>query len=368
MLNSPDENTRYSYKLDDLLNKTAELEGSDLYLAAEAKPSVLVHGVLHEVGEEFLTPGTMMELARQATSDSQMAEFQQQLEINIARKVGPWRFRINLYFQRGTAAMVARLIKPNILSVEQLGMPLVLNDIVLHERGIVLVTGATGSGKSTTLAAMIDHRNQNSTGHIVTIEDPIEFVHDHKKCIVSQREVGIDTKSFDEALKSALRQAPKVILIGEIRDAETAKFAIHASDTGHLVLATLHTNSANQTLERILNLFPIEQERQILMQMALNLRAIICQRLVPKVDGGRVAAVEIMLNSPRIQDLIMQGNVQELKTTMAKGQREGMQTFDMALLDLTQKGLVAEETALKFADSANDLKLRLRGFGGSGFA
>lgn len=358
----------YSYKLDDLLNKTAELEASDLYLAAEAKPSVLVQGVLQEIGQVFLTPGTMLELVRQATTEAQLAEFGEKLEVNVAKKVGPWRFRVNIYNQRGTAALVARLIRPNILTVEQLGLPTVLNTLVLSERGIILVTGATGSGKSTTLAAMIDHRNQNSTGHIVTIEDPIEFVHEHKRCIVSQREVGIDTHSYEEALKSALRQAPKVILIGEIRDAETAKFAIHASDTGHLVLATLHTNSANQTLERLLNLFSVEQERQVLMQLGLNLRAIICQRLVPKEDGQRVAAVEILINTPRIQDLIMQGNVQELKTTMAKGQREGMQTFDLALLELVQRGAVTEETAFKFADSANDLKLRLRGFGGSGFA
>ncbi len=355
-----------NYDLDLLLRHLAELEGSDLYLAAEALPSVLVNGKLQQIGTTPLTPHDMEALCRQAVTDKQHEEFQEKLEINVAYKVDEWRFRINLYHQRSTKALVARLIKPNILSVSQLGLPEVLNDVVMNERGIVLVTGATGSGKSTSLAAMIDHRNRNSSGHIVTIEDPVEFVHDHKGCIVSQREVGIDTATFDEALKSALRQAPKVILIGEIRDAETAKFAIHASDTGHLVLATLHTNSANQTLERILNLFPIEMERQILMQLAMNLRAIICQRLVPKADGGRAAAVEILLNSPRVQELIMQGAVQELKTAMMKSAREGMQTFDMALLDLMQTKQITEEVGLKFADSANDLKLRMRGIGGSG--
>lgn len=355
-----------NYDLEVLLRHLAELEGSDLYLAAEAMPSVLVNGTLQQIGTNPLTPEDMEGLCRQAVTDKQHEEFLEKLEINVAYKVDDWRFRINLYHQRSTKALVARLIKPNILSVAQLGLPPVLNDVVMNERGIVLVTGATGSGKSTTLAAMIDHRNQNSSGHIVTIEDPVEFVHDHKGCIVSQREVGIDTATFDEALKSALRQAPKVILIGEIRDAETAKFAIHASDTGHLVLATLHTNSANQTLERILNLFPIEMERQILMQLAMNLRAIICQRLVPKADGGRAAAVEILLNSPRVQELIMQGAVQDLKTAMMKGAREGMQTFDMALLDLMQTKQITEEMGFKFADSANDLKLRMRGIGGSG--
>lgn len=345
----------------------AELEGSDLYLAAEAFPSVLVSGALQQISSDPLTPENMESLCRQALNDSQWQEFNSHLEVNVAYKIDEWRFRINLYHQRSTKALVARLIKPNVMSVAQLGLPPVLNDVVMHERGIVLVTGATGSGKSTTLAAMIDHRNRNSSGHIVTIEDPIEFVHDHKGCIVSQREVGIDTVTFDEALKSALRQAPKVILIGEIRDAETAKFAIHASDTGHLVLATLHTNSANQTIERLINLFPIEQERQVLMQIAMNLRAIICQRLVPKPDGGRAAAVEIMLNSPRVQDLISQGAVQELKTTMMKSAREGMQTFDMALHALVQENQITEELALKFADSANDLKLRLKGIGGSGY-
>lgn len=353
------------YDLDELLRQVADRDGSDLYLAVDAKPSVAVDGELVEVGPHVIFPAAMERMAHQATTDAQYAELLSKMEINLAYKVDHWRYRINLYHQRSTLALVARLIRPNILTVGQLGLPEILNQVVMHERGIILVTGATGSGKSTTLAAMIDYRNTNSTGHIVTIEDPVEFVHEHKGCIVSQREVGIDTISFDEALKSALRQAPKVILIGEIRDAATAKFAIHAADTGHLVLATLHTNSANQTLERIVNLFPPEQEKQTLMQLGMNLRGIICQRLVPSVTGGRAAAVEILINTPRAQDLIMQGNVQELKNVMAKGGRDGMQSFDVALHQLVQEKKIEEETALKFADSANDLKLRLRGIGGS---
>ena len=357
-----------AYKLEDLLIAVADLDGSDLYLSVDACPSVSVHGSLKKIGEEILTPGMMNTLVRQAMSEAQYREFTEHLEINLAHKAGSYRYRLNIYHQRGMPALVARLIRTTILNVTELQLPPVLNEVVMNERGIVLLTGATGSGKSTTLAAMIDYRNLNGSGHIVTVEDPIEFMHEHKNCLISQREVGIDTLSFEEALKSALRQAPKVILIGEIRDAETARFALHASDTGHLVLSTLHTNNANQTLERLINLFPVEQERQILMQLGMNLRAIISQRLIPKKNGGRAVAVEILLNSARVSELIMQGNVQELKTTMAKSTREGMQTFDQALHILVQKDQIDEETALRFADSPNDLKLRMKGIGGSGFA
>jgi twitching motility protein PilU len=360
--------TGSGYNLEILLQSLAEREGSDLYLAVDAYPMVAVHGELQEIGTDLLTPDQMQSLAKQAMNETQWQEFLKALEINLAYSTGGFRYRLNVYHQRSTMAMVARLIRPNIATISQLGLPGVLDEIMLSERGIILITGATGSGKSTTLAAMIDYRNRNTTGHIVTIEDPVEFIHEHKRCIISQREVGIDTLSFHEALKSALRQAPKVILIGEIRDAETARFAIHASDTGHLVLATLHTNSANQTIERLLNMFPIEMERQVLMQLSMNLRGIISQRLVPRIDGGRIAAVEILLNTSRVEDLILQGSVQELKSVMAKGNREGMQTFDQALHMLVQQKIIAEEVALKFADSANDLKLRIRGIGGSGFA
>lgn len=353
------------YKIDSLLRHLGELEGSDLYLAAEAFPAIAVNGELREVGSVALTQMHMMSIVQSILTPHQLDELTKNLEINVAFRVDTWRYRINVYQQRGTWALVARLIRPNILSVSELGLPEQINQVVMHERGIVLITGATGSGKSTTLAGMIDYRNQNSTGHIVTIEDPIEFVHDHKRCIISQREVGIDTHSFNDALKSALRQAPKVILIGEIRDAETARFAMHASDTGHLVLATLHTNSANQTIERLINLFPPEQERQVLLQLSLNLRAIICQRLLPALGiEGRVPAVEIMLNSPRIQELIQSGNIPELKTVMAKSNREGMQTFDQSIYTLVQAKKIDAETAYQFADSSNDLKLRIRGFGG----
>lgn len=350
------------YRLNDLLQKMVDLEGTDLYVASDARPLASVHGKLVDLGDDYLGPDDSRDLASAAMSAAQASELEKHLELNLAYKCPAGRFRFNIYFQRGTVALVARHIRTDIPSSAELGLPDSLNRIVMAERGIVLVTGATGSGKSTTLAALIDYRNANSSGHIVTIEDPIEFVHEHKSCIISQREVGIDTQNFHEALKSALRQAPKVILIGEIRDSETAAFAMHAADTGHLVLATLHTNSANQTIERIVNLFPPEQERPILLQLSLNLRAIICQRLVPKVGGGRAAAIEVLLNTSRVQELIQQGAIQELKTAMNKGGSEGMQTFDMALMNLVKSGAIDEETALKFADSANDLKLRLRGF------
>jgi twitching motility protein PilU len=357
-----------SYNLDDLLAEMIRKEASDLYIAAEAYPVIAVSGELQPVGEDRLTPADSLALARQAMSEEQYADLREKLEINLGYKAHAHRFRLNIYHQQGTVALVARLIRQNILSFENLGLPEILSRLVMHERGIILVTGATGSGKSTTLATMIDHRNRNSTGHIVTVEDPIEFTHDHKGCIVSQREVGIDTESFHEALKSALRQAPKVILIGEIRDTETATFALHAAETGHLVLSTLHTNNANQTLERLINFFPPEQSRQLLFQLSLNLRGIVSQRLVPKAGGGRAVVVEVLVNTPRVQELVEQGNVSEIKAAMNKGGGDGMQTFDSHLYQLVKAGAVTEEMAMQYAESANDLKLRLRGFGGSGFA
>jgi len=344
-----------------------DADAADLYLAAEARPMIGVRGRLEPAGSETLTPDDTAALARQVLPPERWDEFRQKLELNFGCKRLGHRFRFNVYFQRGTVALVARLIRQEIRSFAELGLPAVLGDLVMAPRGIILVTGATGTGKSTTLAAMIDHRNRHGSGHIVTIEDPIEFTHEHKGCIVSQREVGIDTSSFHEALRSALRQAPQVILIGEIRDSETAMFAIHASETGHLVLSTLHTNNANQTLERLLNLFPPGQARLLLTQLALNLRAIVSQRLVPDTRGALSVAVELLINTPRVQELIMENNVGEIKSVMAKSQREGMQTFDMHLYELVRAGTVTEEIALRFADSANDLKLRLRGIGGSGF-
>ncbi|GIX43667.1 MAG: twitching motility protein PilT [Candidatus Sumerlaea sp.] len=353
-----------TYQLEALLAEVVRHDASDLYLTAEAKPMIAVHGQLTAIGELPLTPEDTVRLAQEAMTPEQWDEFRHRRDLNFAIKVAGHRFRFNAYYQRSTVAMVARLIRQEIRSFEELGLPQVLADLVMSPRGIILVTGATGTGKSTTLATMIDWRNRNSSGHIVTIEDPIEFTHEHKGCVVSQREVGIDTESFHEALRSALRQAPQVILIGEIRDTETAMFALHASETGHLVLSTLHTNNANQTLERLLNLFPKELERQLLTQLSLNLRAIVSQRLVPRIGGGRVVVVEILLTTPRVQELIAQGDVEELKGVMAKSAKDGMQTFDMHLYELVKAGIVEEEVALRYADSANDLKLRLRGIGG----
>jgi twitching motility protein PilU len=352
------------YSIEVFLAKMIEHDASDLYITADAKPMLGVLGSLVPAGEEVLTPEDTSRLAQEILPHDRWKEFQKKLEINFGCKRLGHRFRFNIYFQRGTVAMVARLIRQEIRSFEELGLPPILGQLVMAPRGIILVTGATGTGKSTTLAAMIDYRNRHGSGHIVTIEDPIEFAHEHKGCIVSQREVGIDTASFHEALRSALRQAPQVILIGEIRDPETAMFCVQASETGHLVLSTLHTNNANQTLERLLNLFPAELERQLLTQLSLNLRAIISQRLVPNTSGGRTVVVELLINTPRVQELIMQGEVAELKSVMTKSQREGMQTFDMHLYDLVQAGTITEEIALQYADSANDLKLRLRGIGG----
>lgn len=354
--------------LDELLATMVELEASDLYLTAECKPTCAVQGKMQAIREEFLTPEDTALLAKEAMSEPQHELFQRNLELNFSYKMGGTRFRMNAYYQRNQVAMVIRLIRQNILSFDKLGLPPVLKELVMSERGIILITGATGSGKSTTMATMIDYRNEHASDHIVTIEDPIEFTHEHKNCIISQREVGIDTLSFQEALKSALRQAPKVILIGEIRDMETAQFALHASDTGHLILGTLHTNSANQTLERVINMFPQEYERQLLLQLSLNLRAIICQRLVPTISGTRTAAVEVLINTPHVQELIRQDNVEELKNVMNKGANEGMQTFDCALHELVKNKTIDESVALHYADSPNDLKLRIRGFSGSGFA
>ena len=270
------------------------------------------------------------------------------------------RFRVNIFLQRGHVGLVLRQIKIQIKTIDEMGLPQTLKEIVMSKRGLVLVVGATGSGKSTTLAAMIDHRNANQQGHIITIEDPIEFIHPHKKSVVTQREVGFDTNSFFNALKNTLRQAPDVILIGEIRDTETMEDAIAFAETGHLALGTLHANNANQALERILNFFPIERHGQIYMQLSLNLRAIVSQRLIPSVDGRRVAAIEILLDTPRVKDLIQKGEIGLLKETMAAGYQEGMQTFDQHIHDLYVAGRIDYDNALAHADSPNDLRLRIK--------
>jgi len=347
----------------DLLLEMVKMGSSDLFVTADAVPKALVYGKLNDLGTEVLTSQQSRDLAKEICTDEQWKEFEATHDLNLAYKIDDQRWRLNIYMQRGNVALVARVIRTAIPSLNELHLPAVFSELVMMKRGILFVTGATGSGKSTTLAALIDYRNINSSGHIVTVEDPIEFVHEHKGCLISQREIGIDTLSFDEAMKSVLRQAPNVILLGEIRDVETAKFALHASDTGHLILCTLHTNNANQTIERLVNLFPPEQSNALLYQLSNNLVGVISQRLIPTIDGKRVAAIEILVNTARIKELILNNKLDELKSTMAKGNTIGMQTFDQALYQLTKDGIIAEDTAIKFADSSNDLKLKLRGIG-----
>lgn len=345
----------------ELLSEMVIRNASDLYLTADSPPVFRVEGFNQPYGSPPLTPKDVELLANSLMSERQRAQFEEKLEMNLAiasERLG--RFRINVYRQRGVVGVVIRQIKTRIPTLDELGLPPVLKDIAMSRRGLVLVTGATGSGKSTTLAAMIDYRNENSTGHILTIEDPIEFIHSHKKCIVSQREVGFDTVSFNEALRNTLRQAPDVILIGEVRDAETMEAAITFSETGHLCLATLHSNNANQAIERVMNFFPASRHPEIFLQLSLNLRGIISQRLVPGVDGKRVAALEILIDTPYVKELIKRGEVDKLKEAMENSTQEGGQTFDQALFDLYAQGRISEEQALANADSANNLRIRIK--------
>ncbi len=345
----------------ELLSEMVIRNASDLYLTADSPPVFRVEGFNQPYGSAPLTPKDVELLANSLMSERQRAQFEEKLEMNLAiasERLG--RFRINVYRQRGVVGVVIRQIKTRIPTLDELGLPPVLKDIAMSRRGLVLVTGATGSGKSTTLAAMIDYRNENSTGHILTIEDPIEFIHSHKKCIVSQREVGFDTVSFNEALRNTLRQAPDVILIGEVRDAETMEAAITFSETGHLCLATLHSNNANQAIERVMNFFPASRHPEIFLQLSLNLRGIISQRLVPGVDGKRVAALEILIDTPYVKELIKRGEVDKLKEAMENSTQEGGQTFDQALFDLYAQGRISEEQALANADSANNLRIRIK--------
>jgi twitching motility protein PilU len=294
-------------------------------------------------------------------SEAQLREYGENLELNMAMSLpGVSRFRVNVFRQRGSAGMVIRRVKAEVSSLAELGLPDILKEISMSKRGLVLVVGATGSGKSTTLAAMVDHRNDTESGHIITIEDPIEFVHRHKKSIVTQREVGFDTHSFQAALKNTLRQAPDVILIGEIRDTETMEAAVTFAETGHLCLGTLHSNNANQAIERIMNFFPLERHAQIYLQLSLNLRSIISQRLIPSLDGRRVAALEILMDTPRVRDLIRKGEVDILKEAMEQGVQEGCQTFDQALFMLYKEGKIGLDQALINADSANNLRLKIK--------
>ncbi len=345
----------------DLLKIMVDRDASDIYVTTGVPPMFRIDGVTQPIGEADLTSNDTKELAYSMMNEKQTAEFERDLEMNMALyypELG--RFRLNVFYQREDIGFVIRQIKTTILTIDQLGLPQGLKEVVMTKRGLVLVVGGTGSGKSTSLAAMIDHRNSTASGHIITVEDPVEYVHPHKKCVVTQREVGVDTLSFSAALKNTLRQAPDVILVGEIRDIETMEAAITFAETGHLCMGTLHSNNANQTMERIVNFFPAERHAQIYQLLSLNLRAIISQRLVPSVDGKRAAAIEILLGTPRIQDLILKGKIDALKETMAAGGQEGMQTFDQALYDLLKSGKIDYDTALANADSANDLRLRIK--------
>ncbi len=346
----------------DLLRMLVQKDGSDLFVTVGAPPSMKIDGKMTAVSNQPLSPQHTQTLVRSIMNDRQLGEFEASQEVNFAISLpGVSRFRVNAFTQRGSMGMVLRVIQSEIPKIEELTLPPTLQDIAMTKRGLVIFVGATGSGKSTSLAAMLGYRNENSYGHIITIEDPIEFVHQHKNCIVTQREVGVDTDSYDIALKNTLRQAPDVILIGEIRDRETMDYAIAFAETGHLCLSTLHANSTNQALDRIINFFPEERRPQLLMDLSLDLKSVVSQRLVPLKGGeGRVPAVEVMLNTPLMADLIFKGNVHEMKELMAKSNEYGMQTFDQALFNLYEEGYITYEDALRNADSINDLRLRIK--------
>jgi twitching motility protein PilU len=341
-----------------LLDHMLKVDASDLYLAAGSPPVFRIDGVGYPAKKE-LDADHIAEIAESLLTPAQRAEFAAKMELNLALATATGRFRANLYRQRGAVGIVVRLVRTEIKTLLDLKHPPVLADLMRHKRGLILVVGGTGSGKSTTLAAMIDHRNRTETGHIITIEDPVEYIHPHKQCIVSQREVGIDTLSYRDALKNALRQAPDLILIGEIRDAETMESAIAFAETGHLCLATLHANNANQAIERVLNFFPPLRQAEIKLQLSLNLRGIVSQRLIKSTDGGRAAALEILIDTPRIRDLIKRGETDALKDAMEQGSHEGCCTFDEALYGLVMLGRIEEAEALRAADSPNNLRIRI---------
>ncbi|MDD5404874.1 MAG: PilT/PilU family type 4a pilus ATPase [Sulfuricella sp.] len=346
----------------DLLRLMISKKGSDLFITAGFPPAIKVDGKVTPVSNQTLTPAHSQELAMAIMNSKQASEFEATKECNFA--ISPpdiGRFRVNAFVQQSRVGLVLRTITARIPKFEELGLPDVLKDVAMTKRGLVVFVGGTGSGKSTSLAAMVGYRNENSFGHIITIEDPVEYVHEHKNCIVTQREVGVDTDNWFAALKNALRQAPDVILIGEIRDRETMDYAIAFAETGHLCLSTLHANSTNQALDRIINFFPEERRAQLLMDLSLNLKAFVSQRLLPMKEGkGRVAAVEIMLNSPLISDLVFKGEVHEIKEIMSKSRELGMQTFDQSLFDLYEAGKISYGDALRNADSVNDLRLRIK--------
>ncbi|WP_027476103.1 PilT/PilU family type 4a pilus ATPase [Curvibacter gracilis] len=348
--------------INDLLKLMVSRNGSDLFITAEFPPAIKVDGRITKVSPQPLTSVHTVALARSIMNDKQAAEFERTKECNFAiSPAGIGRFRVNAFLQQGKVGMVLRVIPMTLPTIDDLGLPQVLKEVAMTKRGLCIMVGATGSGKSTTLASMVDWRNENSYGHIITVEDPVEFVHPHKNCVVTHREVGLDTDSWEAALKNTLRQAPDVILMGEIRDRETMEHAVVFAETGHLCLATLHANSANQALDRIVNFFPEERRDQLLMDLSLNLRGMISQRLIPKQDGkGRAAAVEVMLNTPLISDLIFKGEVSEIKEIMKKSRNLGMQTFDQSLFDLYESNVITYEDALRNADSLNDLRLQIK--------
>jgi len=347
-------------ELKDLLKVMIAKDGSDLFLTTGAPPSMKAFGRLMPMTDKVLPPGYTKKIAYSIMNEEQIKEFEHSPEMNLALfEEGIGRFRVNIFQQRNEVGIVARNIKTDIPNFKDLGLPETLTKLMMHKNGLILFVGGTGSGKSTSLASLIDYRNTNSDGHIITIEDPVEFIHPHKKSIVNQREVGVDTFSYEEALKNTLRQAPDVILIGEIRTQETMEHALAFAETGHLCLSTLDANNANQALDRIINFFPEERHKQLYLDLSLNLRGFVSQRLVPTVDGKRAAAIEILLGTPRIQDLIKNGKVEEIKEVMEKSEQQGMRTFDSALYHLYREGKISLEEALKNADSANNLRLKI---------
>jgi len=345
-----------------LLRAMLSKKASDLFITAGFPPAFKVDGKMTPVSNQTLTPQMTADLARGIMNDKQAAEFEATKECNFAiAPAGIGRFRVNAFVQQQRVGLVMRTITTTIPNFDAMKLPPVLKDVVMSKRGLIIFVGGTGSGKSTSLAAMIGYRNENSYGHIITIEDPVEYVHEHRNCVITQREVGVDTDSWENALHNTLRQAPDVILIGEIRHKETMEHAIAFAETGHLAMGTLHANSANQALDRIINFFPEERKQQLLMDLALNMRALVAQRLIPTKEGkGRRAAIEILLNSPLIQDLIFKGEVHEIKAIMAKSRELGMQTFDQALFDLYEEGAISYEDALRNADAVNELRLKIK--------
>ena len=344
----------------DYLKLLAMKDGSDLYLAVGAKPSAKFQGQLKAIDTMTLTVQDVKDIAYSVMNDDQIADFEHKPEMNLAiSETGVGRFRVNIFKQRNCLSMVIRNIVTDIPKFDDLKLPPILQKLVMAKNGLILFVGGTGSGKSTSLASLIDYRNTNSAGHIITIEDPIEYVHSHKQSIINQREVGVDTDSYEDALKNTLRQAPDVILIGEIRDAETMEHALAFAETGHLAISTLHANNANQAIDRIINFFPEERHKQLFNDLSLNLQGFISQRLIPTVDGKRCAAVEVLLGTPIVQDLVKKGEVHALKEVMEKSVNLGMQTFDHALLELFRAGRISEDEAIRNADSANNLRLKI---------